>query len=104
MKKNNPPNRNIPSRGQAHRVNPMNQINKELNLKNIFNLQQSKNDISNNNSYFDILDSNNNFISNPGDKKDLRENYFSSDNNFKMSMFTTSNNFNPKANIKNKIK
>ena len=78
-------------------------INKELNLKNIFNLQQSKNDISNNNSYFDILDSNNNFISNPGDKKDIRENYFSSDNNFKMSMFTTSNNFNPKANIKNKI-
>ena len=32
MKKNNPSNNNgIPSRGQGHRVNPMNQINNALN-------------------------------------------------------------------------
>ena len=86
------------SKAYKNEKSAKNIINKGLNLKNILNLQPKKN-ISNNNNYFDIINSNSNIIQNTIEKKDQRQNYFSSDSNNRISMFTTSNNIKSNNNI-----
>ena len=68
--------------------------NDSLPLKNIFDIQLKKNKINNN---IDLIESNNNLIEYNNIKKGQKKNCFSSDNNNnKVSMFNTSNNFNLK--------
>ena len=73
-------------------------INKNLQLKNILDIQLKKN--SNNFNYLNIIDSNNNIIDYTLKPKEQNQNYFSLDNNYKTSVFTTVNN---NINNKNKI-